>query len=51
MGVAGIMWTGSFMVLRLLDGSYLPDGDFALPAAAAATMFGVKGTSLLKYAV
>ena len=49
-GVAGILFTAFFMVLRLLDGSYLPGGPFALPAAAAAAKFDVHGTSLLKCA-
>ncbi len=47
-GVAGILATGGFMALRLLDGSYLPDGAFPLPADTAAAMFDVRGTSLLK---
>lgn len=56
LGVGGILFTAGFMVLRLLEGSYLPGGEFfqALTAAGAAaapvvvSSFDVKGTSLLK---
>ena len=52
LGIGGILFTAFFMALRLVEGSYLPGGEFfqALNAAAPVVVssFDVKGTSLLK---